>query len=353
MILKLHVCLLSLPLMVVNATSTGSSALLEEVRRTSVKAGPMLPLTKEKFQLMTFAQELNVAVSKNSWDMHDGGPEGLYGDAATYYEDALDVDAILTLDASDYCFVAWRGTNFANHLDAASNLNIAPFPAQRLDGLGQCLVTMGSATAYMGSTEIESSIIQFVETCMAGPNKQLVLTGHSQGAGACVVAAIRFAGYTPLTIPVAVPPTLLSECDSINPDHMWRVDNTELDPETGVILYDQVSYAKVAAGAVGGVFPGRHVGASIHLPPDTPHFLNETDPRSYHVTFTPEQYNVVYFSKDQTTLEETYGPGEGHFGMRNEDNWGVHSMYNLKMYAILANAEFPLDVSGYIPGTQW
>ena len=108
---------------------------------------------------------------------------------------------------------------------------------------------MGSATAYMGSTEIESSIIQFVETCMAGPNKQLVLTGHSQGAGACVVAAIRFAGYTPLTIPVAVPPTLLSECDSINPDHMWRVDNTELDPETGVILYDQVRMA-VHAGMV-------------------------------------------------------------------------------------------------------
>ena len=109
MILKLRVCLLSLPLMVVNATSTGSSALLEEVRRTSVKAGPMLPLTKEKFQLMTFAQEMNVAVFKDHWDMHDGGPEGLYGDAATYYQDALDVDAMLTLDAGDYCFVSWRG----------------------------------------------------------------------------------------------------------------------------------------------------------------------------------------------------------------------------------------------------
>jgi hypothetical protein len=28
-------------------------------------------------------------------------------------------------------------------------------------------------------------------------------------------------------------------------------------------------------------------------------------------------------------------------------------MYNLKMCEILANTEFPLDVSGYIPGTQW
>ena len=120
---------------------------------------------------------------------------------------------------------------------------------QRLDGLGQCWVTAGSAGAFLGNGEIESSITQFVETCMTGPNKQLVLTGHSQGAGASVVAAIRFAGYNPLTIPLAVPPIVLSECDAINPDHMWRVDNTELDPETGVILYDQVRMA-VHAGMV-------------------------------------------------------------------------------------------------------
>jgi len=336
------------------ALAGGSSALLEEVRRTSVKAGPLLPLTKEKFQLMTFAQEMNVAVFNDWWDMHDGGIEGLYGNAATYYEDDLDVDAMLTLDAGDYCFVSWRGTKSSSNFDNISNGNVVPFPAQQLDGLGQCTVTGGSYGAYMGSTEIESSITQFVESCMAGPNKQLVLTGHSQGAGACVVGAIRFAGYTPLTIPIAVPPIVLSACDSINPDHMWRVDNTELDHKTGVILYDSVSYQKMNLMALGQAFLGRHFGASIHLPPDTPHPLNETNPRSYHVDFTPKQYNVAYFSKDQITLEETYGPGRGDLSSGNdvEGNWGVHSMYNLKMYDILANAEFPLDVSGYIPGTQ-
>ena len=103
------------------------------------------------------------------------------------------------------------GINFDNILDRPSNAIITPFPAERLDGLCQFYVTLGSATAYEANAEIETSIIQFVETYIAGPNKQLDLTGHSQGDGACVVAAIYFAGYTLLTIPVAVPPTMLSE----------------------------------------------------------------------------------------------------------------------------------------------
>ena len=41
--------------------------------------------------------------------MGNGGPKGLHGNMATYYEDYGNVDAILTLNASDCCFVAWRG----------------------------------------------------------------------------------------------------------------------------------------------------------------------------------------------------------------------------------------------------
>ena len=41
--------------------------------------------------------------------MGNGGTKGLYSNTATYYEDHGNVDAILTLYASDCCFVAWRG----------------------------------------------------------------------------------------------------------------------------------------------------------------------------------------------------------------------------------------------------
>ena len=117
------------------------------------------------------------------------------------------------------------------------------------------------------------------------------------------------------------------ECP-IDADHLWRASNTELDP-SGEILYDIVSlkscclsdrYACAHLHSVNNlkvpysniVFIARHIlgeqiGASIHLPPDTPNPINETDPRSTSITFTPAQYNVAYFSKDQVMLEDTGG----------------------------------------------
>ena len=42
--------------------AAGPSTLLEKMKTSSVKAGPMLPLTKEKFELITFATEMSYAV---------------------------------------------------------------------------------------------------------------------------------------------------------------------------------------------------------------------------------------------------------------------------------------------------
>ena len=84
---------------------------------------------------------------------------------------------------------------------------------------------LGLYEAYQGyEAELEPSIIEFVQTCMANPNKQLVLTGHSQGGGAVVVGAIRFAEYNPITVSLAAPAVLKhpsSECTAINHDHIW------------------------------------------------------------------------------------------------------------------------------------
>ena len=60
---------------------------------------------------------------------------------------------------------------------------------------------------------------------MTNPNKQLVLTGYSQGGGGAVVGAIRFMEYNPLTITLAGPATVKhpsSECTAINPVNTWR-----------------------------------------------------------------------------------------------------------------------------------
>jgi len=344
--------------------AAGSSALLERMRTTSVKAGPMLPLTKEKFELLTFGMELGIAVDfKSGWGI--GQPlsyQELYGDEAVYLEDPTGADAVLLLDVGEYCFVTWRGTITGYSWAAVQdkifrNLDWETRVAERLDGLGQCNVLEGVYEAYQGGelqrAELEPSIKLFVETCMAEPSKQLVLTGHSQGGAAAVVGAIRFAEYTPLTLAIAGYSAVKhpsSECIAIIPDHLWRVINTELDPETHEIHYDQVPYGRLVP--IQRHFFGKQIGASIHLPPDIPNLMNEEDPLSTPITFSPDQYNVAYFSKDEVTLEEEYGPTFARLGGGDDLNWGVHSMYYNKMYDMLEHGSFPLDVNGYIPGTS-
>jgi len=344
--------------------AAGSSELLERMRTTSVKAGPMLPLTKDKFELLTFAMEMGIAASFT--DCVSGRcpsccHQAFYGDEAEYREDPGGVDAVLTIDVGEYCFVTWRGSVEPEFTRLSitdwlfRNLDTETRIAERLDGQGQCRVLDGMYEAYQGGwleAALEPSIIAFVETCMAKPNKQLVLTGHSQGAGAAVVGAIRFAGYDPLTIALAGPATVKSpssECTEINPDHVWRVINTELDVESNEITYDIVPYSMLLRFA--RLALGEEIGASIHLPPDIPNPTDEEDPMSTPITFSQDQYGVAYFSKDQIDLEETYGPSASHLAIANGLNFGVHIMYLPKMYQILAHGSFPLDVHGYVAGT--
>jgi len=343
--------------------AAGSSTLLETMRTTSVKAGPMFPLTEEKFEVLTFGMEMGIAVSFKDCENDPVCYQGFYGDEAVYLEDSTGVDAVLLLDVGEYCFVTWRGSVLSLTWVAAQdwlfrNFDFETRVAERLDGLGQCNVQEGMYEAYQGGellkAELEPSIIEFVDTCMVEPNKQLVLTGHSQGGGAAVVGAIRFAGYTPLTLALAAPAAVKSpssECTEINPDHLWRVINTELDTETHEkILYDLVPYSTMLAPD-GGLVVGEQIGASIHLPPDIPNPTNEEDPMSTPVTFSQDQYDVAYFSKDQIALEEEYGPDADHLKFRNSVNFGVHIMYLPKMYDILKYGSFPLDMDGYVPGT--
>jgi len=342
--------------------AAGPSALLEKMRTSSIKAGPMLPLTKDKFELLTFGMEMDLAVNFVSCDIDQITYQVLYGDEAVYLEDPTGVDAVLLLDVGEYCFVSWRGTTTGMTLATVEdnlfrNLDVETRVAERLDGLGQCNVLEGMYEAYQGGelqeAELEPEVISFVKSCMSKPNKQLVLTGHSQGGGAAVVGAIRFAGYTPLTLAFAGVPAVKhpsSECTAINPEHLWRVINTELDPESHEILYDSVPYNNILP--VAHFLLGEQIGASIHLAPDIPNPLNKEDPAHSPITYSQDEYGIAYFSKDQIALETTFGPIVGRLSGGNDVNWGAHSMILPKMYDMLEHGSFPLDVNGYVPGTS-
>jgi len=130
---------------------------------------------------------------------------------------------------------------------------------------------------------------------------------------------------------------------------MWRVINSEISLETNEITYDVVPYSMLVP--VARVFLGEQIGASIHLPPDIPNPTVMEDPMATPISFSQDQYDVAYFSKEQIDVEETYGPSPGDLDMLNGVNLGVHIMYLPKLDRLLKHGSFPLDVTGYVPGT--
>ena len=145
------------------ARAGGSSALLERMRSTQVKAGPLLPLTREKFELLTFAMEMGIAMAFPTCDnmvssaAHPVCISAFYGDEPIYREDPTGVDAILLLDVGAYCFVTWRGSVAPDITSAVAredwlyrNADTESRTAERLDGQGQCPVLEGMLEAYQG-----------------------------------------------------------------------------------------------------------------------------------------------------------------------------------------------------------
>lgn len=263
----------------------GSSTLINAIRDSSVKAGPLLPLTKEKVELMALAAELTQAVyyQGNTKCDADNDPEGPDCDAFNPGYEALgynalysaeiesheltvlisddNVDANLFMDIGDYCFVTWRATISFDFTDMTTvkdwfyrNFDFNGRDVTPIGETTTCSVQEGIYEAYQGGegarADLEDDIIRFVEGCMDGkPNKQLVLTGHSQGAGAAMMGALRFANRNPLTIALAGPPILQSgeECPVINRDHIWRVVNTENNEDNTELMYDLVRRHDIAS----------------------------------------------------------------------------------------------------------
>lgn len=369
------------------------STLIRAIRTSSIKAGPLLPLTKDKVELMAFAAELAQAVyyqgNTNCDAVND--PEGTdcdkfnpgyeaFGFNALYADEiasgemevllsADNVDANLLLDVGDFCFVVWRATIsfdptssttledwFYRNFDA-DNREVAPIGRTET-----CSVHEGIYEAYQGgegsANQIEQDIIQFVGSCMDGkPNKQLVLAGHSQGAGAAMMGALRFAERNPLTIALAGAPILQSgeECPAINRDHIWRVVNTENNADNTELLYDLVPYAGLYESCWLGYLSdrvGTHIGAVIHLPPDSP--VQQPEGFTYLASpLNPSQQQVAYWGPSAGHEEEIYGPESDNLSTSNDVGSSVHWVetgYFPKIKALL-DGPFPIHTNGYVEGT--
>jgi hypothetical protein len=248
----------------VQAQEQPRTQLYELISTTNVKAGPLLPITQDKALLLAFAAELTEAIYYKDPDPRFPDYTHLsyvnkYGSNAHFVESANFVDANLFLEVGNYCFVTWRGTLSMDIMDPITwqdwlfrNADAETKQASVFNGdpSATCSVHEGMYEAYQGgelsNNELEPHILQFVTECMnSHPNKQLVLAGHSQGAGAAQIGAIRLETWRPLTISLAGAPILKNEsadCPLLNPDHIWRVVNTENEIDGTHLLLDNVRF---------------------------------------------------------------------------------------------------------------
>jgi len=379
--------------MLLSGTAAAPSTLINAIRGSSVKAGPMLPLKQEKVELLAFAAELTQAVYYEGNTNCDAvnNPEGpdcdefnpgyeahgyqeLFGaelrsGELSFHKSSDNVDANLFMDIGDYCFVTWRATMSLDITDSTSRQdwfmrNFDP-DSRDVAPIGEtttCSVHEGIYEAYQGgegtNADLEDDVIRFVEGCMdEKPNKQLVLTGHSQGAGAAMMGALRFADRSPLTISLAGAPILKSgeECLAINRDHIWRVVNTENNADNTELMYDLVPYAGLFESCwLGWVsnMVGTHIGAAIHLPPDSP--IQQPDDASMPSSpLNPQQTKVAYWGPSAGMEEENYGPRSSNLSTGNDMGSSVHWVetgYLPKLVALL-EGPFPIRVHGYVEGT--
>lgn len=188
-----------------------------------VVASSILPLTRDKLKLISFAAKL----SEISFKKQDAISMG-----AQYY--STNIDAIVTYETSNYCSVAFRGCEGISTLTMSSfedwiyqnfDFKYTTVTKRSNANIG-CSVQNGFAESYAGVGV--KNINRFIDNCMVSSTKQLVFTGHSQGGAASGIAAIIHSEYNPLTITFGQPPFLKSDsCELINADHFWRIINTE------------------------------------------------------------------------------------------------------------------------------
>jgi len=127
----------------------------------------------------------------------------------------------------DVCYLAIMGTMALNPFDQMQNLAICDF---RVGG-SDCLVRGGFFDAY--NTSYQDELRLSIDACVASctGNCELVVTGHSQGAAAAIVAAVDLRHYNPSTITFGSPrPFMFKDgfhCTDFNSDKHLRFINTK------------------------------------------------------------------------------------------------------------------------------
>lgn len=149
------------------------------------------------------------------------------------------------------CHAVFRGTDIFNMYDQFQNI---AFLNERIDGT-DCVVRQGYKDAYF--TAYLNTFRTEVENCVASCEGgcPLVLSGHSQGGAAAVVASIDLRAYNPTVITFGAPRAIHDDgdpCTAANSSNHYRFINT-LNNQ-----FDRVP-------SMGSVFNAKHIGHTFLL----------------------------------------------------------------------------------------
>ena len=223
-----------------------------------IEVSSIIPFTQKKVQLVSFAAKLSEAVyNTNDAQSIDNNVQYI----------VKDDDATIFLRRGSYCFVAFRGSKSPLNFNTGTlqdwfgeNFDFRPYEVfsrhdkENNDNNNSCYVHRGYYKAYSG-VGIDK-IHTFIDDCMSSnSNRQLVLTGFSQGGAAAIVGAIINFKYDPFVITFGQPPVLQTNtntnnngddksCPLLHHRHIWRFINTENTQSRG-LQYDPVRIVSV------------------------------------------------------------------------------------------------------------
>jgi hypothetical protein len=143
-----------------------------------------------------------------------------------FYDGKDDAALIDNLTYNDTCIVAFRGTvveldDWVQNFKLVRHVSLC----SKADGTTCCDTHRGFVDAY--ETNYQADLEASIDSCVAD-GKEIIFTGHSQGAGVALVAGLRYFHVNPKLLVFAATPAFFEPClgDLITND-IIRFQNTE------------------------------------------------------------------------------------------------------------------------------
>jgi len=286
--------------------------LIITLAEATIQHGSAVPLTLEKLGVVLQAKELSNDVygvdsyGDNNLDCQDSSNSCTLESGSDFGTNEGD-DRVFLVDQGEYCFVAFKGSEAPNPDPNSPGWNdwieqnfdtVITYTVE--DGNGnQCLVQGGFYDAYLGRTNAnqgigyQAKVESWIKHCMESRgNKQLILTGHSQGGSVATIAGLIHQHYDSIVINFGAPPVIVRNnsplrCHWPNGERFWRFINTEMD--SGGMDYD-------AAPFLGSLLGTWHLGANLILQPGD---VNDAQSLKYIDSSNPERYqSLAYLDAD-------------------------------------------------------